>query len=177
MVSIQHWAITAGVAVLAAFFLVACGGEETPPKETATRKGPAPPPDPRPQIERGEDGEIRYTGETSTGESFRAQLGGDVELPEVFPKDIPIFPNAVLFSAMETGGGTAIVSLDSETPPPAIYDFYKQKLEGAGWRIENDVNLGGGQVLTVIQGDRKVVLNIEPTETGSRFGFMVGPAG
>ena len=177
MVSIQRRAIATGVTVLAAFFLVACGGDETPPKEAVTRKGPAPPPDPRPQIERGEDGEIRYAGETNTGESFRAQLGGDVELPEVFPKDIPIFPNAVLFSAMETGGGTAMVSLDSEAQPAAIYEFYKQKLEGAAWRIENELNVGGGRVLTALKGDRKVVLNIERTEKGSRFGFMVGPAG
>lgn len=177
MVSIQRRAIAASVTLLAACFLVACGGEETPPKEAVTRSGPPPTPDPRPRIERGEDGEIRYTGETNAGESFKAQLGGDVELPEIFPKDIPIFPNAVLFSAMETGGGTAIVSLDSEAKPSAIYEFYKQKLAGTAWRIENELNVGGGRVLTVIQGDRKVVLNIERSEKGSRFGFMLGPAG
>jgi hypothetical protein len=178
MVSIQRRAIVAGVSILAAFFLVACGGgEEPPPKQAVTRKGPETPPDPRPRIERGDDGEIRYSGETNTGESFKAQLGGEVELPAAFPKDIPIFPDAVLFSAMETGGGTAIVSLDSEAQPPAIYDFYKQKLEGAAWRIENEAKLGGGRVVTATKGDRKVVLNIERTEKGSRFGFMVGPAG
>ena len=182
MISIQRWAIAAG-AVGLTVLLAACGGkEEVPgnadeaPSKAALEKARSElPPEQQPKIERGESGEIRYEGQTESGEKFAAQLGGDVTLPANFPKDLPLYPDAVPFAAMETGGGTTIVSLDSDKRAPEVYRFYKEQLPASGWKIENEVNVGGQRVLTTIKGDRKAVVQIESTEKGARIGFMLGP--
>jgi hypothetical protein len=86
-----------------------------------------------------------------------------------------MYPNAVPFSAMETGGGTTFLSLDADAQPPDVYEFYKEKLPASGWTIESELNVAGQRVLTVIKGDRKAVVQIESTEKGTRIAFMLGP--
>ena len=176
MISIQRWAIALGAAALTALCFGACGGKEDAPDQAAMDKAlDALPPEQRPKIVKSESGEIRYEGQTGAGEKYVAQLGGDVTLPANFPKDLPLYPDAVPFAAMETGGGTTIVSLDSDKRAPEVYRFYKEQLPASGWKIENEVNLGGQRVLTTIKGDRKAVVQIESTEKGARIGFMLGP--
>jgi hypothetical protein len=184
MISIRRWAPAAGVTVLAAFFLFACGGQEEPPEGAATQPGmenartAPPPPKPQPTVTPGEAGdEVRYSGETASGETYAAQLGGDVELPANFPEDLPLYPNSVPFAAMETGGGTAIVALDANAKAPEVYEYYKQNLPSSGWIIENEMNIGAARMLTTVKGDRKAVLQIESTEKGARVSVSVAPAG
>jgi hypothetical protein len=175
MISIQRWAIAVGAIGFTALCFGACGGEEEAPEQAALEKAlDALPPEQRPKVERGESGEIRYEGQTKTGEKFVAQLGGNVMLPANFPEDLPLYPNAVPFSAMETGG-TTILSLDSDKQAPEVYGFYKEQLPASGWTIENELNVGGQRVLTAIKGDRKAVVQIESTEKGARVGFVVSP--
>jgi len=181
MTSLERWAITAVVTCMATCLLAACGGQEEPTESTLAEKTPLEkameqlPPDQMPVIERGEDGAIRNSGKTETGEFFKAQLGGDVAMPETFPDDLPVYPNAVPFSAMETGGGTAIVSLESEAAPVAIYEFYKEQLPASGWTLEGELNIGEDRVLSGIKAGRKVVIHIEVTEDGTRIGFVLSP--
>ena len=178
MISIQRWAIAVGAIVFIALCFGACGGEKDAPEKSALDKAlSALPPEQRPKIERGEKGEIRYEGQTQAGEKYVAQLGGNVTLPSNFPEDIPLYPDAVPFSAMETGGGTTILSLDSDEQAPEVYGFYKEQLPASGWTIENELNVGGQRVLTAIKGDRKAVIQIESTDKGTRIGFLLSPAG
>jgi hypothetical protein len=176
MISIQRWAIAVGVIGFIALCFGACGGKEDEPGQSAVDRALAAlPPEQQPKIEHGESGEIRYEGQTPTGEKYVAQLGGNVTLPSNFPEDLPLYPDAVPFSAMETGGGTTILSLDTDKQAPEVYGFYKEKLPASGWTIENELNVGGQRVLTAIKGDRKAVIQIESTEKGARIGFMLGP--
>jgi hypothetical protein len=176
MISIQRWAIALGATGLTALCFGACGGEEDASEQSALDKAlSALPPEQRPKIERGESGEIRYEGQTQSGEKYVAQLGGNVTLPANFPGDLPLYPDAVPFSAMETGGGTTIVSLDSDKQAPEVYGFYKEQLPASGWAIENELNVGGQRVLTAVKGDRKVVVQIESTKKGARIGYQLGP--
>ena len=178
MISIQRWAIAVGAIGLTALCFAACGGKEEPPEQSALEKAlDALPPEQQPKIERGESGEIRYEGKTPAGEAFVAQLGGNVTLPEDFPGDLPLYPDAVPFAAMETGGGTTIVSVDSDKQAPEVYEFYKEKLPASDWTIESELNVGGQRVLTAIKGDRKAVVQIERTEKGARIAFMLSPVG
>lgn len=174
MISIQRWAIAAGATVLTALCLVACDDKEDAPAESALEKArPALPPAQRPEIVPGEKGEIRYEGQTQSGDEFKAQIGGEVTLPATFPEDFPLYPNAVPFSAMETGGGSTFVSLDSDAQPPDVYRFYKEKLPASGWTIESELNVAGQRVLTVTKGDLEVLVQIEGTETGARIAFVL----
>ena len=87
-----------------------------------------------------------------------------------------MYPNAVPFSAMETGDGTAIVSLDSKAAPVTVYEFYKEQLPASGWTLDSELNVGGGRILTALKGDQKAVIHIEATEEGTRIGFVLSPA-
>jgi hypothetical protein len=174
MMSIQRWAISLIAIAFIAPCFGACGGKED--AQTAVDKAlSALPPEQRPKVERGESGEIRYEGQTRTGEKYVAQLGGKVAVPSNFPDDLPLYPDAVPFSAMETGGGTAILSLDTDKQAPVVYGFYKEQLPASGWEIESELNVGGQRVLTATKGDRKAVIQIESTTRGARIGFLLGP--
>jgi len=183
MLLLRRSTIWAGLASIAALLLAACGGGDEPAKEAprgdldaAMEKAMADIPlDQRPTIEHGEDGAFRYSGKTESGENFDAQLGGDVTLPESFPKEIPIYPESVAFSAMETGGGTAMVTVNSDDSEMTIYEYYQEKLPAAGWQIDNEVNVGGGRILNATKGDQRAVIHIQDIGDGTRVGFMVGP--
>ena len=182
MTSFERWAITAVVTCLATCLVAGCGGQEEPADSAAgAEKLPMDraleqlPPGEVPVIERDEDGAIRYSGKTEAGESFNAQIGGNVAIPDAFPDDLPLYPNAVPFSAMETGAGTAIVSVDSQATPVTVYEFYKEQLPASGWAVDSELNVGGGRIITGIKGDRKAVIHIESTENGTRIGFALGP--
>jgi hypothetical protein len=77
---------------------------------------------------------------------------------------------------METGAGTAIVSVDSKEPPVTIYEFYKKQLPASGWALDSELNVGGSRILTGIKGNRKAVIHIESTEDGTRISFALSPA-
>ena len=76
---------------------------------------------------------------------------------------------------METGGGTTILSLDTDKQAREVYGFYKMKLPPSGWTIENELNVGGQRVLTAIKDGRKAVIQIERTEKGARISFLLDP--
>lgn len=178
MISIQRRAMAAAAIGLAALLLAACGGREEEPKQSAVDKALAAlPPEQRPKIEQREDGAIRYEGQTQAGEKFVAQLGGHVTMPPSFPSDLPLYPGAVPFSAMETGSGTTIVGLDSADQAPQVYGFYEDRLPASGWTIENELNLLDKRVLTATKGDVKAVIQIESVAKGARIAFTLSPRG
>jgi hypothetical protein len=175
MISKKRWVIAAGVTALAALGLAACDGKEEAPAESALEKArSALPPAQAPKVAEGESGEIRYEGRTQAGDEFKAQIGGDVTVPAGFPEDLPMYPDSVPFSAMETGSGTTFLSVDSDAQPPQVYEFYKEKLPASDWTIESELNVAGQRVLTVVKDDRKAVVQIESTEKGTRVAFMLG---
>lgn len=176
MISKRRVAI-AGLA--AGFFgvsIIGCGGSDDaaqPAAPATTATAPAPPAA-RPRPEPGK--EIRYSGETPKGTKFTAQLGGIVELPANLPEDLPLYPNAVPYSAMEAAD-TALVTIDSEDGAAEIYEFYLRKLPVSGWTIQNELNLGAQRVVTAVKDNRKVVFQIDKTERGTRIAIAVSPEG
>jgi hypothetical protein len=189
MTLIQRSSITCLTLGLLVLFTSACGGKDEP---AATREKPEVPatapqveePATPPQVEEpevatsetGEPREIRYSGETPAGEKFMAQIGGEVSLPSALPSDLPLYPNAVPYSAMELSN-TAIVSFESWDPASKVYGFYSENLPSAGWNIDNEVNMGGQRVIKATKGGQEAEVRIESTEDGARISFLIQPAG
>jgi hypothetical protein len=180
---IQRWMMlalmTASVIGLSVS-LTACGGdEEGDGGETAGTPGakPAQPAKMIPDVVRGEQGEIRYSGKTQDGESFDAQIGGDVTLPSALSGEVPPYPGSVATSAMEIDGGAAIAALDTKDSSDKVIAFYREKLVAGGWTIDDELSVGRGTVFTAKKGDRKVVVSVENTDEGSRYSLMLGPTG
>jgi len=186
MIKLRRWS---AIAVLTgiAFALAACGGDEKevkPPaqaegtkakKTSPTSSGSAPTPQPSPPPAARD--EIRYAGETESGDAFEAQFGGEVTLPRSFGADLPAYPGSTPTSAMETGGGTAMAALDSDASLDEILGFYREKLTDGGWSIGGDNEVGRGRILTATKGDRQVIINAETTDAGSRITLSISPQG
>ena len=140
MISIQRCAIALGAIGLTALCISACGRKEEAPKRSAVGEATeALPPEQQAKVVRGANGEIRYEGQTLTGEKYVAQMGGHVTMPASLPADFPLYPGAVPFSAMEIGGGTTIVGLDTQDKAPDVYSFYEDRLPASDWRIDSEL--------------------------------------
>lgn len=170
MVKFQSWA-AAALVVGFAIIIAACGGDDANTPKPATRPSK---PEPPLTVEPSGEGEIRYSGETESGDAFKAQIGGAVSLPVDFGSDLPAYPGAVTQSAIETTGGTAIAALESDADADDIIDFYRDHLDGKGWSIEGVDDLGRGQLLTATKGERRVMVNVESMDQGARFTMSVG---
>jgi len=188
MISLRRSTIVVFLAWIAALLLTACGGGDEASKTSAPGTAPSGdldtamekamadvPSGQRSSVERGDEGEIRYSGKTDTGESFKAQLGGAVSVPEGFPDDMPLYPKGVPFSVMETGGGISMVTVNSEDSESSVYEYYKNKLPNAGWQIDSEVNVGGGRVVNASKGDSRAVVHIQKMDDGARVSIMVSP--
>jgi len=183
MTSLRRRAIAAGVTRLATCFLAACGDREEPSEPAAEAEPSAIekaasqlPPEGRVEVEHNDDGGIRYSGETEEGERYIAQLGGEVVVPKAFAEDLPLYPDSVPFSAMESGEDYSIIGLNTDAPASVVYEFYKEQLSAFGWSLDRDLNVGGGRVLMGFKDDRKAVIHIETTQEGTRISFVLGPA-
>jgi hypothetical protein len=177
MVKFRSWAAVA-LAIALAFAVTACGGDEeekapklATKKPAAARAAPQLPMkvDPGPT-----EGAIRYSGETESGDEFKAQIGGEVSLPSEFGSDLPAYPGAVAQSAIETTAGIAIAALESDASADDIIDFYREQLSNNGWSIEGTSDLGRGSLLTATKGERRAMVNAEDMDEGTRFTLSLG---
>jgi hypothetical protein len=174
MFEFRNWTVAA-MAIGLAFSVAACGGDDEEEQKSDPVKSTTAPVKPGVplNLEPGEQGEIRYSGETEAGDTFKAQLGGDVTLPDEFGGDLPAYPGAVAQSAMETTGGTAIAALESDASASEIVDFYRDQLSSNGWKVEGVSDLGRGRLLTATKGDRRVMVNTEDMDKGARITLTI----
>jgi hypothetical protein len=176
MLKLKSWVVAALVIGLA-LAVAACGGDDDTKapevekeKPSATASKPA-----RPlTVDSSNEGEIRYSGETESGDKFKAQLGGEVSLPADFGSDLPAYPGSVPQSAIETTGGTAIAALESDASVDDIIDFYRDRLSGNGWSIEGVNDLGRSRLLTATKDGRRVMVNADRMDQGTRFSLSLG---
>jgi hypothetical protein len=97
---------------------------------------------------------------TASGEVFEAEYGGESQLPSDFPNDVPIYAAAHPMSSMSSASHGTIVNLRSNDAPERVFDWYKEQMPAAGWRVESE---GGGSnryLLTLRKGDRVASLVI-----------------
>jgi len=174
MVEFRNW-VTAAMAIGLALSVAACGGDGEEATELEQPKAPAIPVvrEAPLRVDPAGEGEIRYSGETESGDTFKAQIGGDVTLPAEFGSDLPAFPDAVAQSAIETTGGTAIAAFESDADADDIVDFYREQLSAQGWSVEGVSDLGRGSLVTATKDGRRVMVNVEGMDEGSRFMLSV----
>lgn len=122
-----------GLVTLVALLGVACGEEtaEEAIERAAEREG----------LEADvdiQDEEVAISGETEEGEEFEFQSGGD--LPEGFPGDFPVFPDARLvggFRGLEGGEESFLVTWETDADVEEVADFYEDGLAESGWQVVN----------------------------------------
>ncbi len=142
------------IAVLAmSITLAACDQGAKTDKATSTKKS--------------EEGKVKATREGEKikiiGEQGEIVIDPDgAELPEHWPDDIPVFPNAKITSSVE-GAGVAnmiMVVLETNKAVSEAKDFYKAELPKQGWEITNEVEAGETFILTASKDARAVSVTV-----------------
>jgi hypothetical protein len=176
---------TLATAAAAFLLLIGCGGEEsTPdPQEPVARPIPATPPkQPREGknkiiVEKMDpDGKgMHLTATSDTGKQFNASIGDEVEIPEEFPKDVPIFPDSTPMAFLSAPDEGIIVTFKSGEDQQDIFDFYQSSLADDGWEILGDSPFDQQLSFDAIKGDRKVSVIVAGTKGDARVSVIVTP--
>jgi hypothetical protein len=175
---------TLATAAAAFPLLIGCGGEESTPdqQESAARPIPATPPKEPPQgrnkiVEKMHpDGKgMNLTATSPEGKKFNASIGDEIEIPEEFPKDVPIFPNATPMAFLSAPDEGIIVTFKSGEEQQDIFDFYQSSLTDDGWEIVEDSMFGKQLAFDAIKDDRKVSVIVAGTKGDARVSVIVTP--
>jgi hypothetical protein len=177
---IRTLAITAAALLL----LIGCGSEEsTPdPQEPVARPIPATPRKQEPEapntiVEKMDpDGKGMHLIATSPdGKKFNASIGDEIEIPEEFPKDVPIFPGSTPMAFLSAPDEGIIVTFKSREEQQDIFDFYQSSLADDGWEILEDSILGKRLSFDAIKDNRKVSVTVAGTKGDARVSVIVTP--
>lgn len=93
------------------------------------------------EITTNDDGSVSLETEDGSA-TFNA-----TELPEDFPREVPLFEPASLAQSSSIGGGSDeekiwTVNFNSTATPNEVYDYYESVLSRDGWEITNTLNSG-----------------------------------
>lgn len=156
----RRWGSVGAAALLVG--LVACGSDETGTTG---------------------DGDVAVTREgegvriTSEEQEFEGHFGPGAELPDDFPDDVPLPPEAEVVGSMASPRDGAIVSLRSGTEVDALVQVMREGLVEHGWSVEEQTNVMGQRVLPATKGERSLVVQISEREGASQVMVHVAAAG
>lgn len=85
------------------------------------------------------------------------------ELPESFPKDIPLYPGAQSEVSLGMPGGPTLAAFTSSDSPETVLAFYIAELSNDGWTIEDE----GGERAALKATKKNRSLNIRAGKKAS----------
>lgn len=88
-------------------------------------------------------------------------------LPETFPKDIPIYPDAEVggfLGGMDGAVSGSTTTLTSKASASDIFDYYKTNLENKGWTVTTS-DLGEMKMVNFQKEQRNGVITINPGDS------------
>jgi hypothetical protein len=117
-------------------------------------------------IDLSEEG-FKYTGE---GGTFSA---GSQTIPETFPKDIPIYPNAeILFTLSQVEENAHTAHLGSTHSLGNVKNYYEQELPRNGWEPKDTMEFGGMTTKTYTKNGYLLVINLTSIDdSGTNIGI------
>ncbi len=163
--------------------LIGCGSEES----TSDSQKPDARPIPETRPARGapntivettdSDGKgMHLTATDPGGQEIKASIGDEIDLPEEFPKDVPIFPGSTPMAFLFSPDEGIIVTFKSTEEQQEIYDFYESTLTDDGWEILGEKTEEGRISFEAIKQDRKVTVAVAGTKGDSRVSVIVTDA-
>jgi hypothetical protein len=159
------WATRIIPILCAATLILACGGEE---ETVETESGSF-------TVETEGKG-VRISGEDEEAGAISGQFGENAEIPDGFPKDVPIYPDAKVLGSMVTGEGT-ILTLQTADDPGKVTAFYREKLSKEGWSLASEIDLGGQRMLAIEKGERSGAVQISREGDDTNILVTVGAGG
>jgi len=94
---------------------------------------------------------------------------GDVDLPENFPEDIPVFEDAEPFAVQDLAQDARTVLFRADAGRPEIFEYYRDKLKDSGWKVAQEYNGREQSFLSFKKGDTltNIVISRDP-KTGKQ---------
>lgn len=118
----------------------------------------------------GKNTEVTIQGKDGT--KVQVSGGGNLALPEAFPKDVPVYPGATITANATVKDGVQVV-LKTADPINKVAAFYSDKLKAGGFEIESTMNTEENSMLTAKKGNRTVMVTTSRDSDGTMFTLMV----
>lgn len=107
--------------------------------------------------ETGNQVDITKDGVTVEGEDgSSASVGESVEVPEDFPKDVPVYDGKL--TGAFTSDDTFTLTLETPDSAADVVDFYAKELKDEGWTQESTMNTADGGMFSGKKGQRTVAI-------------------
>lgn len=118
-----------------------------------------------------EKGQMKFK-DNKTGSTV--SIGENMEIPEDFPKDVPVYPGAKANSIMtSTTEKTANATLTSGDDAVKITKWYEEKFKGEGWTEENSSTINDVEVREYSKDQVKITLSIWPNKDEGKTGSFI----
>jgi hypothetical protein len=110
-----------------------------------------------------------------SGKKYRfGNLNVGTGLPDNFPSDIPVYPNAAIGGYLGGKNGTlsgSTTTFSSKDAAQSIFDYYVEKLKAGGWEVKTS-ELGDMKMINFQKGNRKAGITINPVN--SKTDILIG---
>ncbi len=111
----------------------------------------------------GSDEPVHTITSTNTSEASGAQTEsthsrqsqGPVELPEDFPRDVPVYSPSTLKEVL-VGDGKHAASFTAEASSQEVASFYRKQFRDHSWNVEEAVEFDGQVMLSGTKQGRKI---------------------
>ncbi len=131
----------------------------------------------------GADADVEFTADGATisvqDEHGRTavQAGQDLALPEAFPKDMPVFPDAKVTYTVHNETEGMATTFSAGEAAEKVYAFYVERLKQQGWSIDQEMKSGGLFILHATKDDRETAISISSDDAGSTIQIVVQDEG
>ena len=98
-----------------------------------------------------------------------------VYLPENFPSDLPVYPEAQFQGKNETGLDSGFVTFWVNSPPQQITKYYEEALEKNGWVVEAQSHDENGSSFSVSKDDVASTVGIRMAGGKTLLSITFGP--
>ncbi len=150
--------VTLVLAILLAvpFILTGCGKS---PEEKAIEKF----------VEQKSGGKVKYDASqgkvTVKDGDATITSGGNVKVPDTFPKDVPVYPNAQVLNSV-TAADIVHVTLISKDDIEKIVAAYKENMKQQGWKETTALTIGTTVTMAYDKDKRHATVAISQAEKG-----------
>jgi hypothetical protein len=104
--------------------------------------------------------------------TFEISGGADAKIPDDFPKDVPVYPQAKVSSAMKANEGQ-MVTLDTEDKGDAVFAFYQKKMAAEGWKLVQELKMPPSYNLHFEKADRTANILVGDKDAGSTIALTL----
>ena len=101
---------------------------------------------------------MSITSKTDKGE-IKMDVGGNVALPDNFPKDVFVYPDTKILSAIQMPQGLNVTMVSGDDKQNII-DTYQKKMSQNGWAMQSSMMMGAQSIMMFQKNDRAANITI-----------------